>query len=158
MFHVSRQRYINARKTWSYVKCWKCPPHSAMIGFTLCLISDAASWTDAARMMAMRGSAFYFNCLYFLPVEFVHVLCQHFHCLISWKWHSTMLLNPTVLFSILQQWYANHNYVLLMFSTVNITPVDIFYEFSWAAFSHSNSYSVKLTHIRLWRQTQDLQI
>jgi hypothetical protein len=80
---VSRQRYMNVRKSQSYVKCWKCPPHSAMNGFTLFLISDAASWTDTVLMLKMQGSSFYFNGLYFLQVEFVHVLGQNFHCLIS---------------------------------------------------------------------------
>ena len=41
-----------------------------------------------------------------------------------------MLLNPEVLFSISQQRNANYNCVLLMFSTLSITPIDIFYEFS----------------------------
>jgi len=51
-----------------------------MNGFTLFRIFDGASWTDAMMMTEMQGSAFYINCLYFLPLEFVHVLCQHFHC------------------------------------------------------------------------------
>lgn len=94
---------------------------------------------------------------YFLLDESVLVLCQHFHCLISWVWHNTMLLNPEALFSILQQ-YANHSYFLLMFSIVSIILTDIFYEFSWTAFSHSNLYMLKLTHFRMWRQIQGLQI
>jgi hypothetical protein len=45
-----------------------------MNGFTLSLIFDAASCTDAAVMMEMQISAFYFNCLHFLEIEIVHIV------------------------------------------------------------------------------------
>ena len=115
----------------------------------------AASWTDAAVILEIQGSAFY---LHLLSAGWI-CTCSlpTFHCLISWVWHKTMLLNPEALFSILQQ-YANHSYFLLMFSIVSIILTDIFYEFSWTAFSHSNLYMLKLTHFRMWRQIQGLQI
>jgi hypothetical protein len=44
--------YIQIRKKQGYIKCWKCPPLSAMHAFTLCLMFDATRW----RVSAVTGN------------------------------------------------------------------------------------------------------
>jgi hypothetical protein len=48
MFYFSKNKLHWNQKKKCYIKCWKCPPLSAMQAFTFFLMSDATRWRLSA--------------------------------------------------------------------------------------------------------------